>query len=144
MIDSANALDLEEHKPQDLKAAPSIIKNSTASVLRIISQDQAQVFYKVKQVPEAVLNRDLDYYYYFGYRYGYYKKFTDILNSSGRRKYFNYISGAFNAISGDINDTARRELRDLIAKGVRIWEVDKPGFDDSLENYEKFFDEEEA
>lgn len=141
MIDSANALDLEEHKPQDLKAAPSIVKNSTAAVLRILAQDQVKIYYKVNQVPEATLLRDLDYYFWFGYKYGYYKKFTDILNSSGRRKYFNYILGSFNAISGDINDTARRELRDLIAKGVRIWEVDKPTFDDTKENYEIYFDE---
>lgn len=128
--------DFAKSKPGDLKAAPSDFRASVSEVFRIGFEDQIKFYIRYFQVPRAVLERDFDYYYWFGYSYSYYKKFTDILDDSNRRKYFNFIQGRFLAISGQISDEARRELSIAIAGGVRIWEVDKPSFDDSLENYE--------
>lgn len=133
--------DMIRNKPGDLKAAPSSVKSTVAEAFRIGSEDQIKIYQRFFQAPEAILQRDADFFYWFGYKYGYYQKFDYFIGAPERsRKYFNYIEGRFDTISGDINDAARRDLTNIIASGVRIWEVDKPDFDSTLENYEAWLD----
>ena len=134
--------DMIRNKPGDLKASPSSIKSSVAEAFRVGSEDQIKIYQRFFQAPEAILQRDADFFYWFGYKYGYYQKFNYFIGAHERsRKYFNYIEGRFETITGVINDAARRDLANIIASGVRIWEVDKPSFDSTLENYEVWLDD---
>ena len=139
-LSSTVKTDMAKNKPGDLKAAPTNFKGAVAEAFRIGYENQIKTFAKYYQAPLAVLEKDFDYYYYFGYAYGYYKNFSDVLNDSTRRKYFNYIQGKFLAISGNISNDSRRNLTGIFLAGVRIWEIDKTNFDDTLENYELYLD----
>lgn len=83
----------------------------------------------------------LDYFRQFGYTYN---KVDTIANVMRSRKYYNYIQANIFEIPAKIGNNIKEEIKKMFSNGIRLWHADTfEGVDFTLNNYERFIDEQE-
>lgn len=118
----------------NMQNAPDRYSAGSGSVNYAFSyEDEIAYYLDEYKVPDYIQQRDNDYMYLYGFKYG---RIDDFENLNNIRAYFNYIQGNFESISGNLSDAARKILYDTLLAGVRFWNVDRSSFDFTLENLE--------
>lgn len=128
----------QEYKIDNLKSAPTDIRNLEGNPLLGISMVGLRPRFEVWQPLQSNLEKIADYLFFNGYNYNKIGKLADFDKT---RKYFNFIQGDINGICYNMNDKAYSMLREKLLVGVRFWHV-KPcdvNFDE-VDNYELFID----
>lgn len=83
----------------------------------------------------------LDYFRQFGYTYN---KVDTIANVMRSRKYYNFIQANIFEIPAQIGNNIKEEIKKMFSNGIRLWHADTfEGVDFTLNNYERFIDEQE-
>ena len=125
-----------KYQINNMQNAPGLYSAGSGSTSYVLASDIDFSYYADLYVaPEYILERDDDFMYLYGYKYGKMALFENVVNI---RACFNYVKGEFESISGPLSDTVRRELFNSLASGVRFWNVDRPEFNFNTENLENF------
>lgn len=123
-----------KYRVNNMQNAPENYSSGSGSVSFALSHTEEIAYYlDIYISPIIVLDRDFDYMYLYGYKYGKIDEFTNVNNI---RAYFNFVQGNFESISGNLSDEARRIIYNSLFVGVRFWNVDRPDFNFNLENFE--------
>ena len=64
---------------------------------------------------------------------------ANVRNYANIRKYHNYIKAQLQSINGNLSNTARVDLRQRFANGVRFWNQNNISYE--FENYELWLEE---
>ena len=126
----------------NLKNAPSSIKNAQGNIILNATSSNIGVIveeYDILPQEKKVIN---DYMVQYGFSTNQIGQIKDYLNKNGKnaRRYFNYIQAVINSISGiAMSNTARDNLRQRFAKGIRFWRDDNVDYD--KENYELWLED---
>lgn len=120
----------------NMRNAPSQMKNANGSV--IFNRFAADLGLYVEKY--SALDGDLKTANDFMNLYGF--SFDSIANVKDYvhiRKYYNYIKAQLQGITGNISNTARNDLRQRFASGIRFWNQDEISY--QYENYELWLED---
>lgn len=126
----------------NLKNAPASIKQALGNCYFGAQYTEPGTYveeYDILPQEKKVIN---DYMVQYGFSTNQIGQIKNYLNNNGKnaRKYFNYIQAVVNSISGiPMSNTARQNLRDRFAKGIRFWNDDNVDYD--KENYELWLED---
>lgn len=120
----------------NMKNAPDQVKNANGSVIFNSFVTDLGLYVEIFSALDGDLKTANDFMNMYGFTYGAIDNVKDYAN---RRKYHNYVKAQLQSISGNLNNTARADLRERFANGVRFWNQDNVSY--AYENYENFFDE---
>ena len=120
----------------NMQNAPDKYSAGSGSVNFSLAFEEEIAYYAdLYESPKYILERDDDYMYLYGFKYGRIEEFNNVVNI---RAYFNYVRGTFDNISGSVSDAARKIISNSLAIGVRFWNVDRPTFNFNLDNLEHY------
>lgn len=125
----------------NLKNSPASIKQALGNCYFGAQYTEPGTYVEEYDILPAEKNVINDYMVQYGFTTNQIGQIKDYLNSSpvNGRKYFNYIQAVVNSIGGiPMSNTARQNLRDRFAKGIRFWNDDNVDYD--KENYEKWLE----
>ena len=142
MLDYVNSEMQQNLTIDNLKNAPGSIKQALGNCYFGAQYTEPGTYVEEYDILPAEKNVINDYMVQYGFTTNQIGQIKDYLNNSPQnaRKYFNYIKAVVNSISGiPMSNTARQNLRDRFAKGIRFWNDDNVDYD--KENYEKWLED---
>lgn len=124
----------------NMKNAPDQLKNANGNVIfNLFSMsdagDELGLYAEKYSALEGDLKTANSYMDLFGF------SFNDVASVkyyANMRKFHSYVKAQLQSINGNVNNTARNDLRQRFANGVRFWNVDLVSY--VFENYELFFE----
>ena len=120
----------------NLRSAPEQMKNANGNVIFNAVVTNLGLYVEEFTALDGDLQSAFDFMNLFGFAVN---SIGDIKDYVNIRKYHNYIKAQLQAITGAMSNTARNDLRQRFANGIRFWNIETPDY--TQENYENWLDE---
>lgn len=119
----------------NMRQSPSMLSavNSNSILMQFV--DDLGIYIEMQKLIDFELQGLNEYLRAFGYTYN---RIADVKDFVKTRKYYNYIKALIFEIDGNISERVRDLIKEIFAKGIRIWHYDSfNGIDFNLNNYER-------
>ena len=134
-INTATAVIDRDLTIDNLKATPDQLKNANGNVIFNMFVAELGLYVEKHSALEGDLKTANDFMNIYGFSFSGIANVKDYANI---HKYHNYIKAQLQSINGNLSNTARVDLRQRFASGVRFWNQDKVAYE--YENYENWLD----
>lgn len=105
----------------NMRQSPDSLSAVNSNSVFLTSVDELGIYIELQQPLSYEMDVISDYLKIYGYTYN---KVDDIRNYVKTRKYYNYIQAQLIEVGGDISELVRDLIKDIFAKGIRIWHPD--------------------
>lgn len=131
-LQSNLTLDNMRNSKQDLH-------NATGNVIFNMNIQEIAPYVEIYKTLDQQMQNNNDYMNLYGFAYN---RQDNIKNLDNIRKYYNYIKALPEMITTDygLANNVRQRIKDIITRGVRLWNVTDNMFNFSAPNYERGFD----
>ncbi|MFQ9422949.1 MAG: hypothetical protein ACLR3U_02920 [Christensenellaceae bacterium] len=120
----------------NMKNAPSQLKNANGNVIFNMFATDLGLYVEEYIALEGDLKTANDFMNLYGFSFDSVANVKDYVHI---RKYHNYIKAQLQGITGNISNTARDDLRQRFANGIRFWNQDNISY--QYENYELWLED---
>lgn len=120
----------------NMKNAPSQLKNANGNVIFNIFSTDLGLYVERYEALDGDLKTANDFMNLYGFTFNSVANVKDYVHI---RKYHNYVKAQLQGITGNISNTARDDLRQRFAQGVRFWNQDEISY--QYENYELWLED---
>jgi hypothetical protein len=120
----------------NMKNAPSQLKNANGNVIFNMFATDLGLYVEEYIALEGDLKTANDFMNLYGFSFDSVANVKDYVHI---RKYHNYIKAQLQGITGNISNTARDDLRQRFATGIRFWTQDNISY--QYENYELWLED---
>lgn len=136
VIDTATALIDRSLTIDNLKSAPDQLKNANGNVIFNMFVTELGLYVEKREALEGDLKTANDFMNIYGFTFSSIANVRDYVHI---RKYHNYIKAQLQSINGNVSNTARDDLRQRFASGIRFWNGDIVSY--QYENYELWLED---
>lgn len=120
----------------NMKNAPDQLKNANGNVLFNMFSTDLGLYVERYSALDGDLKTANDFMNLYGFSFDSVANVKDYVHI---RKYHNYIKAQLQGITGNISNTARDDLRQRFANGIRFWNQDNISY--QYENYELWLED---
>lgn len=120
----------------NMRNAPSQMKNANGNVLFNMFVTDLGLYVEKYSALDGDLKTANDFMNLYGFSFDSIANVKDYVHI---RKYHNYVKAQLQGITGNISNTARDDLRQRFAKGIRFWNQDEISY--QYENYELWLED---
>lgn len=135
-IDTITTLIDRDKTIDNMKQAPDQLKNANGNVIFNAAVTNLGLYVEEFTALDGDLQTAFDFMELYGFSVNAIGKIQNYVNI---RKFHNYIKAQLQAITGAMSNTARNDLRQRFANGIRFWNIETPDY--TQENYENWLDE---
>ena len=120
----------------NMRNAPSQLKNANGNVIFNMFATDLGLYVEKYSALEGDLKTANDFMNLYGFTFN---SIANVKDYAHIRKYHNYVKAQLQGITGNISNTARDDLRQRFAQGVRFWNQDEISYE--YENYELWLED---
>lgn len=120
----------------NMKNAPSQLKNANGNVIFNMFSTDLGLYVERYSALDGDLKSANDFMNLYGFSFN---SMSSVRSYTHIRKYHNYVKAQLKAIVGNISNTARDDLRQRFASGIRFWNQDDISY--QYENYELWLED---
>ena len=120
----------------NMKNAPDQMKNANGNVILNLFATELGLYVEEYSALYGDLKTANDFMDLYGFTFSAVANVKDYANI---RKYHNFIKAQLQSINGNLSNTARTDLRNRFANGIRFWNSDTISYE--YENYENWLEE---
>lgn len=120
----------------NMRNAPSQMKNANGNVLFNMFATDLGLYVEKYSALDGDLKTANDFMNLYGFSFDSIANVKDYVHI---RKYHNYVKAQLQGITGNISNTARDDLRQRFANGIRFWNQDEISY--QYENYELWLED---
>ena len=120
----------------NMKNAPDQMKNANGNVILNLFATELGLYVEEYSALDGDLKTANDFMDLYGFTFSSVANVKDYANI---RKYHNFIKAQLQSINGNLSNTARTDLRNRFANGIRFWNSDTISYE--YENYENWLEE---
>lgn len=135
-LDIAQSLIDRSMTIDNMKNAPDQLKNANGNVIFNMFATDLGLYVEKYSALEGDLKTANDFMNLYGFTFNSIANIKDYVHI---RKYHNYVKAQLQGITGNISNTARDDLRQRFAQGVRFWNQDEISYE--YENYELWLED---
>ena len=135
-LDIAQSLIDRSMTIDNMKNAPDQMKNANGNVLFNMFATDLGLYVEKYSALEGDLKTANDFMNLYGFSFDSIANVKDYVHI---RKYHNYVKAQLQGITGNISNTARDDLRQRFANGIRFWNQDEISY--QYENYELWLED---
>ena len=135
-LDIAQSLIDRSMTIDNMKNAPDQMKNANGNVIFNMFATDLGLYVEKYSALEGDLKTANDFMNLYGFSFDSIANVKDYVHI---RKYHNYVKAQLQGITGNISNTARDDLRQRFAKGIRFWNQDEISY--QYENYELWLED---
>ena len=135
-LDVAQTLIDRSMTVDNMKNAPDQLKNANGNVIFNMFATDLGLYVEKYSALEGDLKTANDFMNLYGFSFDSVANVKDYVHI---RKYHNYIKAQLQGITGNISNTARDDLRQRFANGIRFWNQDNISY--QYENYELWLED---
>lgn len=135
-LDTAMAFVDRSMTVDNMRNAPSQMKNANGSVIFNRFATDLGLYAEKYSALDGDLKTANDFMNLYGFSFDSIANVKDYVHI---RKYHNYVKAQLQGITGNISNTARDDLRQRFAKGIRFWNQDEISY--QYENYELWLED---
>ena len=135
-LDVAQTLIDRSMTVDNMKNAPDQLKNANGNVLFNMFSTDLGLYVEQYSALDGDLKSANDFMNLYGFSFDSVANVKDYVHI---RKYHNYIKAQLQGITGNISNTARDDLRQRFANGIRFWNQDNISY--QYENYELWLED---
>lgn len=135
-LDIAQSLIDRSMTIDNMKNAPDQLKNANGNVIFNMFATDLGLYVEEYIALEGDLKTANDFMNLYGFSFDSIANVKDYVHI---RKYHNYVKAQLQGITGNISNTARDDLRQRFAQGVRFWNQDEISYE--YENYELWLED---
>ena len=118
------------------KNAPDQLKNANGNVIFNMFATDLGLYVEKYSALEGDLKTANDFMNLYGFTFN---SIANVKDYAHIRKYHNYVKAQLQGITGNISNTARDDLRQRFANGIRFWNQDNISY--QYENYELWLED---
>lgn len=130
-LDVAQTLIDRSMTVDNMKNAPDQLKNANGNVIFNMFATDLGLYVEKYSALEGDLKTANDFMNLYGFTFN---SIANVKDYAHIRKYHNYVKAQLQGIVGNISNTARDDLRQRFASGIRFWNQDNISY--QYENYE--------
>ena len=135
-LDIAQSLIDRSMTIDNMKNAPDQMKNANGNVIFNMFATDLGLYVEKYSALEGDLKTANDFMNLYGFSFDSIANVKDYVHI---RKYHNYVKAQLQGITGNISNTARNDLRQRFAQGIRFWNQDEISY--QYENYELWLED---
>lgn len=135
-LDIAQSLIDRSMTIDNMKNAPDQLKNANGNVIFNMFATDFGLYVEKYSALEGDLKTANDFMNLYGFTFN---SIANVKDYAHIRKYHNYVKAQLQGITGNISNTARDDLRQRFAQGVRFWNQDEISYE--YENYELWLED---
>lgn len=135
-LDIAQSLIDRSMTIDNMKNAPDQMKNANGNVIFNMFATDLGLYVEKYSALEGDLKTANDFMNLYGFSFDSIANVKDYVHI---RKYHNYVKAQLQGITGNISNTARDDLRQRFANGIRFWNQDEISY--QYENYELWLED---
>lgn len=135
-LDIAQSLIDRSMTIDNMKNAPDQLKNANGNVIFNMFAADLGLYVEKYSALEGDLKTANDFMNLYGFTFN---SIANVKDYAHIRKYHNYVKAQLQGITGNISNTARDDLRQRFAQGVRFWNQDEISYE--YENYELWLED---
>lgn len=135
-LDIAQSLIDRSMTIDNMKNAPDQLKNANGNVIFNMFATDLGLYVEKYSALEGDLKTANDFMNLYGFTFN---SIANVKDYAHIRKYHNYVKAQLQGITGNISNTARDDLRQRFAQGVRFWNQDEISYE--YENYELWLED---
>ena len=120
----------------NMRNAPSQLKNANGNVIFNMFATDLGLYVEKYSALEGDLKTANDFMNLYGFTFN---SIANVKDYAHIRKYHNYVKAQLQGITGNISNTARDDLRQRFANGIRFWNQDNISY--QYENYELWLED---
>lgn len=135
-LDIAQSLIDRSMTIDNMKNAPDQLKNANGNVIFNMFATDLGLYVEKYSALEGDLKTANDFMNLYGFTFN---SIANVKDYAHIRKYHNYVKAQLQGITGNISNTARDDLRQRFAQGVRFWNQDEISY--QYENYELWLED---
>ena len=135
-LDVAQTLIDRSMTVDNMKNAPDQLKNANGNVIFNMFATDLGLYVEKYSALEGDLKTANDFMNLYGFTFN---SIANVKDYAHIRKYHNYVKAQLQGITGNISNTARDDLRQRFANGIRFWNQDNISY--QYENYELWLED---
>nr|DAG40171.1 MAG TPA: Major tail protein [Bacteriophage sp.] len=135
-LDVAQTLIDRSMTVDNMKNAPDQLKNANGNVIFNMFATDLGLYVEKYSALEGDLKTANDFMNLYGFTFN---SIANVKDYAHIRKYHNYVKAQLQGITGNISNTARDDLRQRFANGIRFWNQDNISY--QWENYELWLED---
>lgn len=135
-LDIAQSLIDRSMTIDNMRSAPDQMKNANGNVLFNMFATDLGLYVEKYSALDGNLKTANDFMNLYGFSFDSIANVKDYVHI---RKYHNYVKAQLQGITGNISNTARDDLRQRFASGIRFWNQDEISY--QYENYELWLED---
>lgn len=135
-LDIAQTLIDRSMTVDNMKNAPDQLKNANGNVLFNMFSTDLGLYVERYSALDGDLKTANDFMNLYGFTFN---SIANVKDYAHIRKYHNYVKAQLQGITGNISNTARDDLRQRFANGIRFWNQDNISY--QYENYELWLED---
>lgn len=135
-LDIAQSLIDRSMTIDNMRSAPDQMKNANGNVLFNMFATDLGLYVEKYSALDGDLKTANDFMNLYGFSFDSIANVKDYVHI---RKYHNYVKAQLQGITGNISNTARDDLRQRFASGIRFWNQDEISY--QYENYELWLED---
>lgn len=135
-LDVAQTLIDRSMTVDNMKNAPDQLKNANGNVIFNMFATDLGLYVEKYSALEGDLKTANDFMNLYGFTFN---SIANVKDYAHIRKYHNYVKAQLQGIVGNISNTARDDLRQRFASGIRFWNQDNISY--QYENYELWLED---
>lgn len=135
-LDIAQSLIDRSMTIDNMKNAPDQLKNANGNVIFNMFATDLGLYVEKYSALDGDLKTANDFMNLYGFTFNSIANIKDYVHI---RKYHNYVKAQLQGITGNISNTARDDLRQRFANGIRFWNQDNISY--QYENYELWLED---
>lgn len=135
-LDIAQSLIDRSMTIDNMKNAPDQLKNANGNVIFNMFATDLGLYVEKYSALEGDLKTANDFMNLYGFTFN---SIANVKDYAHIRKYHNYVKAQLQGITGNISNTARDDLRQRFANGIRFWNQDNISY--QYENYELWLED---
>ena len=135
-LDIAQSLIDRSMTIDNMKNAPDQLKNANGNVIFNMFATDFGLYVEKYSALEGDLKTANDFMNLYGFTFN---SIANVKDYAHIRKYHNYVKAQLQGITGNISNTARDDLRQRFANGIRFWNQDNISY--QYENYELWLED---
>ena len=135
-LDIAQSLIDRSMTIDNMKNTPDQLKNANGNVIFNMFAADLGLYVEKYSALEGDLKTANDFMNLYGFTFN---SIANVKDYAHIRKYHNYVKAQLQGITGNISNTARDDLRQRFAQGVRFWNQDEISYE--YENYELWLED---
>lgn len=135
-IDAVTSIIDRNMTVDNMKQAPDQLKNANGNLIFNILVTGLGLYVEEFAALDGDLQTAFDFMELYGFSVNAIGNIKDYVNI---RKYHNYVKAQLQAVTGEMSNIAKTDLRQRFANGIRFWNIETPDY--TKENYENWLDE---